>query len=540
MIPAPLPDNEARRLESLESFKVLDTLPESAYDDIARLASQICGTPIALVSLIDKHRQWFKSRVGIEASETPRDVAFCAHAILDPSEVLVVGDAQRDARFQDNPLVTDDPSIRFYAGAPIVTNDGFSLGTVCAIDRKPRQLTADQITALRSLAGLAGALLERGRLARLQAERVVDANRDEMTRLLALATQRLDLEAFIDNRGVYRYANPAYLTYWNLRREQIEGRPAEKIFGETFFRQEVAPKLARVFAGEEVHFEHTHDYTGRGRRHMKIAYLPARSADGAIIGAVVRAHDVTELAERTQQLAATVAQLQEKSLTQKRFIHVLSHDLREPVNTIVNFTSLLTHNTTLSPDKAHGYLAYVLGGSQRLKSLLDDLLELIRLDNVNLSLEPVDLNALVGEVRLDLALTIERSSARIEVDRLPVLTGERHLLRVLLQNLISNGIKYSLPGVAPRVSVRAVASPGGWELQVADNGIGVPAGKLEKIFEMFTRLHSRKNYEGTGLGLSTCRRIAEMHGGRIWASSEAGQGTCFHVALPANPAVTPS
>ncbi len=273
---------------------------------------------------------------------------------------------------------------------------------------------------------------------------------------------------------------------------------------------------------------------------MKIAYLPARGGDGRTIGAVIRAQDVTDLAERTQQLAATVAQVQEKFLTQQWLIHVLSHDLHEPLNTIVTFSSLLTRDgAALSSDTACGYLAYVLGGSQRLKSLLDDLLELIRLDNVKLSLEPVDLNALVEEVRLDLALAIERSGACIEVDRLPVLTGKWHLLRVLLQNLIANGIKFFWPGVAPRVSARDVASRGGWELQVADNGIGVPTGELEKIFEMFTRLNARKKYEGIGLGLSTCRRIAEMHGRRIWANSEAGQGTCFHVALPAEPGFTP-
>ena len=130
---------------------------------------------------------------------------------------------------------------------------------------------------------------------------------------------------------------------------------------------------------------------------MKIAYLPARGGDGRTIGAVIRAQDVTDLVERTHQLAATVAQLQEKSLSQQRFIHILSHDLREPVNTIVNFSSLLTRDSAaLSSDTARGYLAYVLGGSQRLKSLLDVLLELIRLDNLQLSFEPVDLNALAA------------------------------------------------------------------------------------------------------------------------------------------------
>lgn len=150
MLAPPLPANEAARLSALESYDILDTTREQAYDDFTYLAAEICGTPIALISLLDKNRQWFKSEFGLGASETPRDQAFCAHAIID-HRTLIVPDATLDARFHDNPLVTGSPDIRFYAGAPLVTEDGLGLGTLCVIDRVPRALTANQIRALEAL-----------------------------------------------------------------------------------------------------------------------------------------------------------------------------------------------------------------------------------------------------------------------------------------------------------------------------------------------------------------------------------------------------
>ncbi|MBA3969811.1 MAG: GAF domain-containing protein [Gemmatimonadetes bacterium] len=156
---APLPHTEAARVAALHEYRILDTLPEPAYDDLTRLASEICRTPIALGTLIDSDRQWFKSRVGLDVAETPRDIAFCAHALFD-TELLVVRDTTQDERFADNPFVTAAPRIRFYAGAPLVSHDGQVLGTLCVLDSEPRELTPEQMDALRALARQVMAQLE--------------------------------------------------------------------------------------------------------------------------------------------------------------------------------------------------------------------------------------------------------------------------------------------------------------------------------------------------------------------------------------------
>jgi GAF domain-containing protein len=147
----PAKNNEAKRLKVLWQYDVLDTVPEEVFDDLTELAARICEAPIALISLVDEDRQWFKSKVGLTINETSRDISFCAHA-MKQQELFIIPDATKDLRFANNPLVTSDPKIRFYAGAPLITPDGHALGTLCVIDKVPRQLRPDQQQALRVLA----------------------------------------------------------------------------------------------------------------------------------------------------------------------------------------------------------------------------------------------------------------------------------------------------------------------------------------------------------------------------------------------------
>jgi PAS domain S-box-containing protein len=300
---APLPPNEDARLEALRQLEILDTAPEPEFDDLALIASEICDTPISMITLVDEDRQWFKAKIGVEAQETSRELAFCAHAILQRG-LFVISDALVDPRFATNPLVTADPKIRFYAGAPLRTTDGHALGTLCVADRTPRQLTEEQKDALLALSRQVEAQLElRRRLLRDRYE-ADEALRDKEVSVKILVEQMPAVLWSVDRDLRFTSFMGAGLAGIGQEPGQFVGRTLYDYFGtnEPDFRPIAAHKKA--LSGSSMSFE----VEWRGRTFASHVE-PLRQADGAIKGVIGSALDITNQKTIEKELEKSVSLL---------------------------------------------------------------------------------------------------------------------------------------------------------------------------------------------------------------------------------------
>ncbi len=529
------PAIEGARLRALHDLDILDSRPEADFDELVGIAAKVCDTPISLLTLIDSDRQWFKARFGSDLPETPRNSSFCNHALDCAGSMLLVEDTTLDPRFADHPMVTGAPWIRSYAGAPLVDRGGHTLGTLCVIDRRPRMFEAEQRSMLRALARQAMNDLELRVLRRSTRDAsalIAGEQRERMEYLAAIGEASVELQVFIDRNYIYRYTNPVYDDYWGAKPGSVVGRTVGDVIGATLFQQRIRPLLDRALAGETLHHRTRIHFPNKGPRCVESTLKPARNKSGEVIGTIATIHDIDDLERTRTELMHTVAALEQTIVAQKQFIHVVSHDLREPLNSILNFSSLVLEDYRDRPDPlAIEYVGYIQQGGRRMKALVDDLLAYLRLETKRDALEALDIGGLLREIETDLAGSIADSGGCIERGDLCTIIGQRTLIRLLLQNLISNALKFRRQGVAPRVRVSAVDHGNYWELAVVDNGIGIASEHHAAIFDLFHRLHSSDRFEGTGLGLAICRRIAEMHSGSISVESVEGVGSRFLVRL---------
>jgi signal transduction histidine kinase len=232
-------------------------------------------------------------------------------------------------------------------------------------------------------------------------------------------------------------------------------------------------------------------------------------------------------------LQATDGDLRRSNAELEQFAYVASHDLAEPLRVMAGYADLLSRKYADELDeRADRYIAGITDGSERMRALIDDLLAYSRAGRRELDFGPVDLNQLLAEVRGDLSVAVGEAEAEVVSDGLPTVTGDASQLRIVLQNLVANAVKFRAPDRRPRIEVAAEREDGTWRIEVRDNGIGIAPRHADRVFRMFQRLHTREEYEGTGIGLALCQRVVERHGGRIWAVAGAGPGTTIAFTLP--------
>ncbi len=352
--------------------------------------------------------------------------------------------------------------------------------------------------------------------------------------LSAMTAATDDLTSVIGRDGSYLVVNRAYERRWQRPRSEFIGRKVQDVMPRAVYEREVRPRLERAMAGETVTYRATFDFPGSGVRAMDVSYSPAYSPDGAMLGVLVHAHDVQELVASQRAMEETVRQLRATNDDLEQFVRMTSHDLREPLNTIVQFGDLLNREgADQLSDRGLTYLTLVQDGGRRMRRMLDDLLQFVRLEHSQESLLGIDLEGVLRQVEQALYASIRERDAVVQLQTpLPSVRGSETLLALVFQNLLSNAIKFVPAERAPRIRVYARrANAGSVEVVVEDNGIGIPESDRGRLFQPFVRLHSRRRFDGVGLGLATCRRITESLDGTIAVEAAPAQGSAFVVRL---------
>jgi PAS domain S-box-containing protein len=552
-----LPEEESARLAALRDCRVLDTPPEELFDQTARLAAYLCGTPMALIGFIDETRQWFKSRVGWDYPEIPREHSICGQTILQ-HELMVVSDAALDERFFNGPMATR-AGIRFYAGAPLLTKEGYALGTLCVMDRLPRELPSPHKDALLTLARLVAAQLEVRRGTKppareaddkssavgtvvdiSQRKRADEALRDSQERLLGIISSAMDAIITVDNEQK--------IIVFNRAAEQIFRCPAAEALG-----QAIDKFIPNRF--HDAHREHIRSFgqTGISSRSM---YPPGTlmgvRADGEEFPVEATISQVKTSSEKLYTVILrdiSVRKRTEDELRQAQKMEAvghlaggIAHEFNNYLGIIMGYSDLMAEEEIENESLRLG-LAEIKSATQKAASLTRQLLAFSRKQLIEPAV--LDLNASVWE-----AHKLLRRLIPANIDVIPVLhpdlgkvKADPAQIQQILINLVVNARDAMPQGGKISIETAGVVldeefasryfavTPGDYIMvSVGDNGEGIDPEILPHIFEPF--FTTKKADKGTGLGLSTTYGIVKQSGGHITVASVRGRGSTFRIYFP--------
>lgn len=522
--PAPLPPNEKQRLETLRRYAILDTPQEPAFNRVTSLVTRLLKVPMATVTLVDEHRQWFKAFCGLDQRETSRDIAFCSHAILS-DEMLVIPDATKDPRFAENPLVTGPVGLRFYAGMPLKGFDGSNIGVLCAIDTRPRKFGPRRREILRDLAGVVNSELQL-RLETLDKTRLATAIHHVKAGVVLTDAQHPD--------NPFVFCNPAYSAITGYAPEEVLGRTFGMLRGpgsdnEVYeeFRKAVAER--RTFRGVSLCYHKSGTPFWN-----EILINPVFDASGQVISFVGIQHDVTERKRAEDELKASYERLKELETLRDNLTHMIIHDLRAPLSVVLGFLGLLEMGAaTRNEEEEKEAIAKAQEGAHQINTMITSLLDISRLEAGKMPLQSAK-----SDLREIASLALDKELALLGPQRLQLeIPGEavmvfcdREVVSRVITNLVGNSLKFSPPDSPVTVNICWNAEYA-W-FAVRDEGPGIPPESHRRIFEKFGQLKGTRHIHSTGLGLTFCRLAVEAHEGQIGVESEVGKGSTFWFTLP--------
>ena len=481
---AALPPNEADRLEALRRYNILDTEAEQAFDDLTTLAAQICQAPIALISLVDENRQWFKSKCGLDAGETSRDLAFCAHAILQPDDLLIVPNTLEDERFADNPLVTHGPCIRFYAGAPLISPSNHALGTICVIDRQPRILDSKQKNALRALARQVVSQLE------------LRLNLSERENIIQQLQQK---EAVVRQSESQLKGKNKELEATLLRLHQTQSQlvQSEKMSGLGQLVAGVAHEINNPVSFIAGNVNHANDYI-HGLLDLVALYQQQYPEPGEAIQDKLDAIDLSFIQEDAPKLLNSMQIGSQRIQQIVRSLRTFSHKDEAEMkvvdlhNGIDSSLMLLSHRLKAQPQRV----------------------EIQAIQNYDAALPAVE--CYPGQLNQVFMNLLSNSIDAVEEK---------------LKTLSSASEEHSTFQPTIWIETQYDASTQQGIIRVRDNGCGISESTQEKIFDPF--FTTKSVGKGTGMGLSISYQIAtEKHAGTLKCDSTFGRGSTFTLRLP--------
>lgn len=549
--------NEPARLRILHEYGILDAPADDELEAVVRVAAMVADVPTATLNLIDENRQCQLTTVGFQGADSDRSDSMCA-VQFRKGKVVHVPDASRHPLYADNPWVTGRlASVRFYASAPLITPDGYALGTLCVFDDVVKVLTPTQIHRLEDLADVIVALFERRRQARQH--ELLAQEKSRQTKFIHTVLETIDVGIVVaDADGHLTMLNRA-AREWHAQEADVGVDP--DAFAERYGlfsadgRTRLAPDeipLNRVLHGEKISDAEITIKSPLGESvQVSCNGTCLLDDDGAVVGAVVAMNNVTkdrlhrremerahaELAEQGRQLTEAVEELQRSNEELEQFAGAVSHDLVRPMAAARGYLELI-HDAYAGALDERGakWLDGATRAIHRMQDLVEALLHYARSGQAPYCPTPVPLPEILGPVLADLRTIAESSGARITYpDDLPTVLGDSTLLRQLLQNVIDNAMKYRHPDRDCRITISADRDGDGddrWLLRVADNGIGIPADQRDRVFEMFAQVDPAAR-KGHGIGLSTCQRIMDRHGGAIGIEDTPGGGTTIRLSLPA-------